>query len=250
METSRVGHEEFGPVAAFYDDLMSSVPYPMWIGYYLLLLAKQDVKPRSFLEVCCGTGTLSLLMHKEGKIIEGFDLSEPMIRRAREKAAEAAADIRFEVMDASSFDMGKSYDAAFCFFDSLNYIIDPAKLQLAFHRVAEHLPSGGSWVFDLNTAYAFEQKMFNQKKLSPRAKVRYDWTGDYDPASRLIEVQMKFWVGDREYRETHVQRAHDFWEVREMLGRAGFHQIDVYHSYTLDPPRAKSDRIHIACTKA
>lgn len=249
VSDGRVGVEEFGPVASFYDVLMKGVPYRMWVGYYLLLLSKQGAKPKELLDVCCGTGTLCEMLTAEGFRVEGLDLSAPMIEIARAKAAEKSLDIRYEVADASNFSMGRTYDAAYSFFDSLNYITTAEGLFGALKSVAAHLPSGASWVFDLNTEYAFTEDMFTQKKLSPKAAVRYDWKGNYDPRTRIIHVDMAFWVDGVEHHEVHVQRAHDMWEVREMLGDAGFTDIDVYHSYTLDPPRAKSDRIHFACIR-
>lgn len=240
----------FGPVAAFYDELMSSVPYRMWVSYYLLLLAQQDVKPKRLLDVCCGTGTMCELLHAEGFTVAGFDLSKPMIARAREKAAAAGRNIRYEVFDAAEADMGETFEAAYSFFDSLNYIVDPERLFQAFCRVADHLPAGASWIFDLNTEYAFLHQMFDQENLKRSSPVRYLWRGDYDPVSKVIQVEMTFWHEGKEVRETHVQRAHPDSEVRDMLAEAGFVDVQRFHSYTLNPPRYASDRVHYACIRA
>jgi ubiquinone/menaquinone biosynthesis C-methylase UbiE len=239
----------FGPIAPFYDELMSNVPYRMWVSYYLLLLSQQGVKPKRILDVCCGTGTMCELMTREGFDMTGFDISAPMIDRARAKAAVLGFPIRYEVADAAQVDLGETFEAAYSFFDSLNYITDPEKLAKAIKRVGKHLEPGSSFVFDLNTAFAFEAKLFDQKNLSSKAKVRYEWKGDYDPATRLIAVHMKFWHQGREYEETHNQRAHDDDEIREMLDAAGFADIQVFHSYTLNPPRRKSDRVHYTAIK-
>lgn len=234
----------FGPVAPFYDQLMSSVPYSMWVSYYQLLLAHQDIYPKRLLDVCCGTGIMAELLHAEGYEVAGFDLSAPMIEQARAKALNKSLAIRYEVADAATFDLGQPFDAAYSFFDSLNYITDPDQLQACFHRVAAHLPPGGSWIFDLNTRYAFEQEMFDQQNLKANSTVRYDWHGEWDPHRLLIHVYMKFWYEGREYEETHVQRAHPPDDVVEMLEAAGFEQIRCFHSYTLNPPRHASDRLH------
>ena len=239
----------FGPVAPVYDELMESVPYRMWAGYYLLLLSQQEVRPRRMLDVCCGTGTMCELLTEEGFELSGFDISEAMIRQARQKARRRGLDIRYEVADASSFDMGDQFDAAFSFFDSLNYITEPAKLAAALQRVGLHLPAGGSFVFDLNTAYAFEQSLFDQRQLRDKSRIRYEWKGEYDPSTKLIEVRMRFWKGRREFEEVHVQRAYDDDEVRSMLAAAGFSNVRSYHSYTLTPPRRRSDRVHYTCIK-
>ena len=245
-----MSQQSFGPVARFYDELMQGVSYPMWVAYYLLLLAHQDVKPKRVLDVCCGTGTMCELLVAEGLELSGFDLSSAMIDQARIKAKKAGLDIRYECMDAADFEMGETYDAAFSFFDSLNYITELDRLEMAIKQVAKHLKPGGSFIFDLNTAYAFEAELFDQENLKPRAKVRYKWTSDWNPETRIIQVRMKFWVGGDEVNEVHVQRAHSDEEVRDILERAGFQEIRTFHSYTLNPPRYRSDRVHYAAIKS
>lgn len=239
----------FGPIAPYYDELMAGVPYRMWVGYYFLLLAQQDKHPKSILDVCCGTGTMTEMLHREGFKMTGIDLSPAMIEQARKKAAKRKLPIRYECMDASTFELGETFDAAYSFFDSLNNIVEPERFQMALNQVAKHLEPGGSFIFDLNTAYAFEQKMFNQKRLHPRAKLRYDWRGNWDPETRLITVRMKFWHGDESFEEVHVQRAYEEEEVREMLEKAGFGDIRAYNAYTLDRLRKRSDRAHYAAVK-
>jgi ubiquinone/menaquinone biosynthesis C-methylase UbiE len=239
----------FQHVAPYYDHLMSTVPYQMWVGYYLLLLSYQDVHPKTMLDVCCGTGNMCELLHAEGFELAGVDLSASMIREAKRKAAEYFLPIEYECMDASTFELNRTFDAAFSFYDSLNNITDPARLQMAFHRVAAHLKPGGSFIFDLNTAYAFEQHMFDQQNLKPGAELRYKWVGDWDPTTRIISVQMKFWHEGKEFDEVHVQRAYELDEIREMLENAGFQDIHSYNSYTLDPVRKRSDRIHFTAIR-
>ncbi|HSI73807.1 MAG TPA: class I SAM-dependent methyltransferase [Fimbriimonas sp.] len=234
----------FGPVAPYYDELMKQVPYRMWVGYYLLLLAQQGLKPKRILDVCCGTGTMTEMLHEEGFRMAGFDLSPPMVEEARRKAALKNFDIRYEVFDAAEAGMGETYEGAYSFFDSLNNITDPERLQMAFCRAAEHVESGGSFIFDMNTSYAFEQRMFDQQHLKPSSKLRYKWVGEWDAASRLITVDMRFLYGQEEFREMHVQRAYEQDEIRGMLLEAGFSDVRAYHSYTLDPPRRTSDRLH------
>jgi ubiquinone/menaquinone biosynthesis C-methylase UbiE len=239
----------FGPVAPYYDELMKPVPYRMWVGYYLLLLSHQDIHPRKVLDVCCGTGTMCEMLAQESFEMTGFDLSAEMIEMARKKARKNHLDIRYECMDAAEFELGEKFDAAFSFFDSLNNIIEPDRLQMAMRQVSKHLVPGGSFIFDVNTAFAFETQLFDQQNLKPTAKLRYKWEGDYNPETRIITVEMQFWRGDEAFTETHRQRAYTDHEIREMLDNAGFEQVKAYHSYTLNPPRFKSDRVHYTAVK-
>lgn len=236
--------ESFGPVAAHYDLLMSGIPYDMWVGYLRLLFAHFEVRPEEILDVCCGTGTVAEMLTAEHYSLTGIDLSPEMIAEARRKAEEKSLDIDYFVADASTFDLPLDFDAAYSFFDSLNYINDLERFRMALARVASHMRPGGLFIFDLNTAYAFEKRMFDQQNLRRNAKLRYKWVGDYNPETRQIAVNMTFWRGDEEFHEVHRQRAHSHDEVMQGLADAGFESIRVFDSYTLDPPRRASDRVH------
>ncbi|MER3496462.1 MAG: hypothetical protein C4320_06565, partial [Armatimonadota bacterium] len=150
----------FDLVAEDYDRLMKGVGYPMWVSYYRLLLATRGFTPKRLLDIACGTGTMAEMLRKEGFQVTGVDISPPMIEVARRKATKRKSQNRYEVGDARTFDLGEEFDAAYSWFDSLNNIIEPAGLFAAFQRAFAHIRSGGSWIFDLNLAYAFEKRMF------------------------------------------------------------------------------------------
>ncbi|MBN9501395.1 MAG: hypothetical protein BGO01_01100 [Armatimonadetes bacterium 55-13] len=240
----------FTAVAPFYDELMKQVPYRMWVGYYLLLLSHQNAHPKTILDVCCGTGTMCEMLTQEGYEMAGVDLAAEMIRIAKKKASRKRLNIHYECADAAEFEMGDTYDAAYSFFDSLNNILDADQLQRAFIQVAKHIKPGGSFIFDVNTAYAFETQLFDQEDLKQRSKLKYKWNGDWDPEKRIITVNMKFWRNGEEFTETHRQRAYTDEELIGMLVQAGFKDIQRFHSYTLNPPRFKSDRLHYTAIKA
>ena len=50
----------YGAFAEIYDQLMDDFDYPAWADYYLALLARYGVKPKSMLECGCGTGSMSV----------------------------------------------------------------------------------------------------------------------------------------------------------------------------------------------
>lgn len=237
--------KSFHQVAPHYDLLMSHVPYDMWVGYYQLLLAQLGVDHRLLLDVCCGTGTVASLLAAERYEVVGLDLSENMICEARRRWPK----IEFVVADAVNFDLGRKFEGAYSFFDSLNYITDYPDLVSAINCVASHLVPGGSFVFDVNTAYAFEKRMFDQSELKSNAPIRYAWKGDYDSETRLIRVDMRFERDGIKFEETHLQRAHSVEEIVAALEIAGFGSPLAYDSYSLQPPRARSDRLHFACLK-
>ena len=56
--------------------------------------------PADVLDVGTGTGVIALVLADLGYSVRGVDLSEKMLARARRKASERAADVRFEMGDA------------------------------------------------------------------------------------------------------------------------------------------------------
>lgn len=229
----------FDQIAGFYDDLMASVPYDAWIEYVHLVCAYAGLRPRSVLDVCCGTGTMAEAFAQGGLETVGVDLSAPMVEVARQKGLA-----EYFVADVRSFRLGREFDLAYSFFDSLNYVATLDGLREALDSVARHVVPGGAFLFDLNTGYAFEQRMFDQQERSARAAVKYRWRGEYDPVTRLIEVHMDFRHGGRTVTETHVQRAHSDEEVRQGLADAGFVGVECFDGFSLNPPTRRSDRVH------
>ncbi len=64
------------------------------------------------LDVGCGPGFLSILLAQRGASVTGIDMSEMMVRRARENAGNFGLDIDFRVMDAQKMDFWEgSFDA-------------------------------------------------------------------------------------------------------------------------------------------
>lgn len=235
----------FTHVAQHYEDLMDGVPYSMWVSYLELLWTKLGAKPSDVLEVCCGTGTLCRLLSHKGYRLTGIDLSPQMIEEATKKAISENCQIEFSCQNAAHLELPWRFDAAFSFFDSLNYITQPEMCESAIQRVGKHLKPGAPFVFDLNTAYAFEQRMFDQADLSPDRKVRYRWESEYDRATRICRVQMRFWADGTTFEEVHEQRAHSMDEVRAWMESGGFDALEFYDAYTLNRPKGKSDRIHV-----
>jgi 2-polyprenyl-3-methyl-5-hydroxy-6-metoxy-1,4-benzoquinol methylase len=240
--------DQFERVAPFYDELMSGVPYIWWVGYLQVLLDKYDASPTKILDVACGTGSVSELLAVDGYEVVGIDISERMIDMAKLKAQQQGFNIRYYAQDVAELNLDETFDLAISFFDSLNYVSDPASLSKGFHRVAAHLEPGSLFIFDLNTEYALANRMFDQELLAKGRPVRYRWRSVFDEATRLCDITMEFWVmeGDKESAFTivHRQRAYSSDEITEMLDAAGFDLLAVYQSYTLKRPRRNSDRVH------
>jgi ubiquinone/menaquinone biosynthesis C-methylase UbiE len=243
------GAAAFTAVAPLYDHLMHDVPYAGWAEYLHEILTVHGAAPKSVLEVACGTGNMAEKLHEEGMRVTGIDIAPGMIAEARRKAAEAGLEIAYHVQDVAELDLpGETFDLCVSLFDSLNYVVDPARLAVGMRRVFEHLRPNGLFVFDLNAEYALRNKFFDQNNVSSDDRLKYDWVSDYDPKTRLCRVVMLFRLTEpdgavREFEEIHWQFAYREQEICEMLAAAGFTGIATYQAYSLRGTSPTSDRI-------
>jgi len=241
--------DAFTRVAPYYDHLMAGVPYRFWVEYLERLWRQHGASPRSVLDVACGTGTVSRMLYQRGYSVSGVDLAVAMVELARERALEHNLPIPFFQQDAAELDLpGHTFDAAISLFDSLNYILEPARLAEAFRRICVHLGPAGSLVFDLNTEYALAEGFFNQSCSRKHEPLHYRWRARYDRDTRLCTITMRFVLNREEgdplvFTEVHRQRAYTRDEITGFLQAAGFTHVAAYDAYSLDPPNKRSDRI-------
>ncbi len=244
---------QFDDIAFLYDELMAGVPYRGWVEYLQRILQHYKYAPKTVLDLCCGTGTVSLILAKMGYRVTGVDISAGMVDYARSKAAGQGLDVDFHVQDAAELRLGKRFDLVISLFDSLNYILDASALQNTFYRVYEHLQPGGLFIFDMNTELALAGRFFDQNNLGSGAPVIYEWRSTYDPDTRICTVNMNFIYRrrgeERHVRIVHYQRAYAVEEVTDMLRRAGLDVLAVYNGYTLRRASSQSDRVFFIARK-
>jgi ubiquinone/menaquinone biosynthesis C-methylase UbiE len=241
---------QFNEIANHYDELMGGVPYRLWVEYMENLLKRIGCKPRTVLDVACGTGNVSELLHDKGYQVVGVDIAADMIEVARSKKS----GVEYLVQDMAEMDLeGRRFDLALSLFDSLNYITDIARLAEGIRRVGEHLVDGGVFIFDVNTEYALSHHFFDQANLASDRYPKYVWNSSYDHSTRICTVNMAFEVLEngvkRQFREVHIQRGHSIEELTMMLIDAGFEVLDLFHAYKFRPPTRRSDRVFYVARK-
>jgi ubiquinone/menaquinone biosynthesis C-methylase UbiE len=244
---------QFDEIAFLYDELMAGVPYRGWVEYLHRVLQQYKCQPKTVLDLCCGTGTVSLILARMGYEVSGVDISSGMIDYARRKAEGQGLSVTFDVQDAARLRLGKRFALVISLFDSLNYILDASDLQNAFYRASEHLDPGALFIFDMNTELALSGRFFDQSNYGSGAPVIYDWRSTYDEDARLCTVYMNFIYrragAERRAKIVHYQRAYDIPEVIRMLESAGLSTLAVYDGYTLKKASARSDRVFFVARK-
>ncbi|MHB1455916.1 MAG: class I SAM-dependent DNA methyltransferase [Armatimonadota bacterium] len=242
---------QFDEIAFLYDELMQGVAYPSWVKYLNEILDKYVYKPKTILDLCCGTGRVSRHLADEGYEVTGVDISPEMITRARQNADVENLPIEYHVQDASQLQLNDTFDLVISFFDSLNYILDIKKIQQCFNRISTHLNPSGMLIFDMNTELALATGMFDQNNIGSKSDVIYNWKSSYDKSVQICSVEMDFTYKNSIMKHvTHYQRAYSLADIAAMLGAADLEVVAVLDAYSFKRANTKSDRIFFVARKS
>lgn len=240
-------------LAGSYDALTADVDYSRWAGYIGRHFARSGRPIRRVLDLACGTGSLTLELARAGYEMVGVDLSEDMLALAEEKCRQAQPRPLFLHQAMESLRLPDKVDACVCCLDSVNYVLQPKKLQRAFRRVYDCLESGGLFLFDVDTPYKLEQ-MDGQVFLDETEEVYCVWRGEYSPKKRSCSFWMDIFQrleGDRWLRsgELHREYAYPLEDIEDYLRQAGFTHITRHGELKMTPPREEEQRVFFAARK-
>lgn len=239
-------------LAASYDRLTNDVDYEATVAFYREILEDEGLCPRTAVDLACGTGSVSVLLAKQGLRVIGVDMSEEMLTVAQQKADGLTNPPRFVCQKLQNLALPRGVDLAVCALDSLDYITNPEDCAEAIRRVYRALNPGGIFIFDVNTPEKL-RAMDGQVYLDEDDDVYCVWRGEFDEGTNtctygmdLFQRQGRLW---RRSFEEHREYAYSAQQLTEYLKAAGFTDIRVYADRRMEPPRAGEQRIYFKARK-
>ena len=239
-------------LAASYDRLTNDVDYRATVDFYRDILAQEGLHPRTAVDLACGTGTVSLLLARQGLNVTGVDLSEEMLTMAQQKAEGLENPPRFVRQSLQELTLPRGVDLAVCALDSLDYITDPQDCAEAIRRVYRALNPGGIFIFDVNTPEKL-RAMDGQVFLDEDEDVYCVWRGEFEEETKicsygmdLFQRQGRLW---RRSFEEHREYAYSAEQLTGFLKAAGFTGIRVYGDRRMEPPQPGEQRIYLKARK-
>ena len=239
-------------LAASYDRLTNDVDYEATVAFYMEILRREGIAPRSVVDLACGTGSVTAILAKMGYPVLGVDMSEEMLTEAFSKTMDLDPMPRFVCQKLQELYLPRAVDMAVCALDSLDYITDPDDCKEAIRRVYKALNPGGIFIFDVNTPEKL-RAMDGQVFLDEDDDVYCVWRGEFDNDTNictywmdLFQRQGKTW--NRSYEE-HREYAYSEVQLREYLKAAGFTHIEVYADRKFEAPREGEQRIYFKARK-
>lgn len=242
--------------AYLYDQLMEDAPYDEWVG--LSLNNWEKLGPggeKSFLDLGCGTGEISLRLAESGFRVTGVDLSPDMLSIAREKAEKAGVQIRFIEQDMSQLEMDEQFGMIGIFCDSLNYLEAEEDILHTLERAEKYLVPGGLLVFDVHSIHKINNGFINQSFSLNGEKVAYIWDSFSGEYPNSVEHEISFFVLNEKdgrydrFDEIHYQRTFPNEVYQNWLERAGFEVVSVTADFQAKKPSEDSERIFFVCKK-
>lgn len=239
-------------LASSYDRLTNDVDYQQTVEFYKKILARENCHPRTAVDLACGTGSVALILAREGLEVTGVDLSEEMLTVASQKALEQKNRPIFVCQPLQELRLPKGVDLAVCALDSLDYILDPKDCREAIARVYKVLNPGGIFIFDVNTPEKL-RAMDGQVFLDEDEDVYCVWRGEFDEASNICSYGMDLFqrqgsVWHRSFEE-HREYAYTREQLTGFLKDAGFTNIRVYADRRFDEPAPGEQRIYFSARK-
>ena len=185
-------------IASMYDSFRGESPN-MWAAYIDELFSTYaEKKPKTVIDLCCGTGTVTGAMLKLGYEMTGVDRSEDMLALAVGNAPGAFL-VR---QDMRCLELSAQYDACICCLDSINYLPCEEDVLRTFRAVNRYLVPGGLFIFDVNTEARFKNKYGNNDFILENDKGLIAWSCEYHPRLKRCDFYLSCFIEDKDGRYT------------------------------------------------
>ena len=244
--------DAYHALAASYDRLTNDVNYRDTVEFYRQIMDREDVKPRTAVDLACGTGSVALILAEMGLEVTGVDMSEEMLTVAMDKVSEMDYPPMFVCQSLQELSIPRGVDLAVCALDSLDYITNPDDCREAIRRIYRALNPGGIFIFDVNTPEKL-RAMDGQVFLDEDDDVYCVWRGEFDKDTNICSYGMDLFqrqgsVWHRSFEE-HREYAYSQEQLTEYLRGAGFMRIRVYGDRRLEAPQPGEQRIYFSARK-
>ena len=244
--------DAYHQLAKSYDRLTNDVDYEATVAFYREILQRENLHPRTAVDLACGTGSVTAILARMGLNVVGVDMSEEMLTEAFQKVSDMDCPPRFICQKLQQLRLPRAVDLAVCALDSLDYITDPADCAEAIRRVYKYLNPGGIFIFDVNTPEKL-RAMDGQVFLDEDDDVYCVWRGEFDEKTNICSYGMDIFQreGDSWHRsfEEHREYAYSQEQLTGYLKDAGFTHIAVYADREFCAPREGEQRIYLKARK-
>lgn len=220
----------FDIYSKYYDLLYLDKDYSREADYIYSLIKHFAPNAKNILEMGCGTGKHAKLLNNKGYDVYGIDLSETMLKQAKQ------IGINCELADVRTFRANKKFDTVLSLFHVASYQTTDNDILSYFSTASEHLNPGGVFIFDLwyKPAVLAQIPEKRIKELeNDEIKIRRLCEPNHIPEKSIVEVNYDIEISGKKTGaiekifEKHLMRYFSIDEIKEF---AKNNNIDIVHS--------------------
>ena len=141
--------KQFGNIySQYYDLLYSDKNYSGEVDYIIKLIKENSNEAKTLLDMGSGTGKHAELFGNNGYIVHGIDLSEDMLKIAKNRRKDKEDKLSFSHSKIQELDLNKKFDVVASLFHVMSYQNSNNELIKAFEVAKNHLKDDGIFIFD------------------------------------------------------------------------------------------------------
>lgn len=238
----------FKTYASNYDLLNKEKEYTKESDYiYKLLKSHFANESLDLLELGCGTGAHAeeLLKHPFIRSIQGVELSQEMVKVAREKDISFFDVLQGDIVELANHSFSKTFHAAISLFHVISYLTKTEDIISCFKAVKNNLKPGGLFIFDVwhMPAVYFQRPETRIRKVeNDEIEVTRIATSTMDEERNVVEVTFEIFIKDKTtstiqvYTENHPMRHFSIPEMALIADLSGFDLIESHEFQTMKNP--------------
>ncbi|NDV66650.1 class I SAM-dependent methyltransferase [Bacteroides sp. 224] len=207
-------------------------------------------KDAKILELCCGTGRLTIPIAQDGYNICGVDYTPSMLEQAETKASKAGLEINFIEADIRTLNLQEKFDLIFIPFNSIHHLYKNEDLFKAFNTVRNHLKDGGLFLLDCfnpNIQYVVEaekeQKEIAAYTTADGREVLIKQTIRYENKTQINRIEWHYFINGQFHSVQNLDMRLFFpQELDSYLKWAGFSTIHKFGGFQEEVFEDKSEK--------
>ncbi len=194
------------------------------------------------LDLCCGTGIVTIPLAKTGLEVVGVDISPGMLGQAKAKA-KSPTNPTFYLQDALEFVSAQRFGLALMTGNAFQAFLSEEHVKALLAKVYEHLEPGGVFVFDTRLPEGYDFTLDDDFKL---------WSDYRDAAGNPVRFLVKQAAFDAEHGLLHYEMQDVFADgtvkssseslkftplatLLAWVRAAGFEVVGEYQNWHLEP---------------
>jgi ubiquinone/menaquinone biosynthesis C-methylase UbiE len=267
------------PSIVYYDSDYPSKYFPVYSENFDEIVSQQGIADdvekykqltkrygKNVLELCCGTGRVSIPLVMDGCRVTAIDSNAPLLKRFKNKLSDSidfpTQNLEILKKDVTTLSLDQTnFDVVVCAFNSLLCIPDFKLQQETILRAAEHLRPNGLFALDIANPLAINllgdkipEYYFTRKRTdNGNSYVRYAATGPMN----INQVQPVYGWYDETLTKgivTRVPYSLEWriifrYELALMLEKAGLEIIHVYGGNQNEPLQTTSSKMFVEAIK-